>query len=66
MAKRWATQGHLQFDVECDIVQYENIVETTMGIHLQNLVGENNLLSVQNPSQKDHLQINATYVIIPI
>ncbi len=66
MAKRWATQGHVQFDMECDFVQYENKVKTTMGIHLQNLFGEKNLEGLQKPSQKDQLQINATCVRIPI
>jgi hypothetical protein len=37
-----------------------------MGIHLQNIFDENNLGGVQKPSQKDHLQINATCVRIPI
>jgi hypothetical protein len=44
----------MQFDVECDFVQYENKVETTMGIHLQNLFSENNLKGVKKPSKKYH------------
>jgi hypothetical protein len=44
MAQRWATKRH---------VQYENKVKTTMGIHLQNLFGENNLEGVQKPSQEN-------------
>jgi hypothetical protein len=26
-------QGYVQFDVECDLVQHENKIETIMGIH---------------------------------
>jgi hypothetical protein len=33
-------QGHVQFDMESDLVQYENKIKTTMGIHLQNFMGE--------------------------
>jgi len=57
MVKRWATHGHVQFDVECDIMQYENKVETTIRIHLQNLWSENNFEGLQKPSQKDHLRM---------
>jgi hypothetical protein len=28
-------QGYMQFDLECDFMQYENKVETIVGIHLQ-------------------------------
>jgi hypothetical protein len=45
--------------------QYENKVETAKGIHSLNIMGENNLEGVQNPFQKDHLQINATCVGMP-
>jgi hypothetical protein len=48
--------------VECGLVQYENKVETTEGIHLLNLQGENSFKVVQKPSQKDHLLINVTCV----
>jgi hypothetical protein len=27
-------QGYVQFDMECDLMQYENKIETIMGIHL--------------------------------
>jgi hypothetical protein len=37
------SQGYVQFDMECDLVQYESKIEIIMGIHLQNLLGENNL-----------------------
>jgi hypothetical protein len=36
-------------------VQYENKVETTMGIHSWNLMSERKFESVRRPSQKDHL-----------
>jgi len=39
-----------------------NKIGTTKGIHLLNLQGGNNLESVQKPSQKDHMLINATCV----
>ncbi len=37
-----------------------------MGIHLQNLLGENNHEGVQKPYQKDCLQINVAFVGMPI
>jgi hypothetical protein len=43
----------VQFDVECDLVRYENKVETTM--KNKNPMGENNLEGVQELSQNDHL-----------
>ncbi len=43
-------QGHVQFEVECDLVQYENKIETTEEIHKLNLLGENILEGVQKPS----------------
>jgi hypothetical protein len=43
-------QGHVQFEVECDLVRYENKVETTEKIHRLNLLGENILEGVQKPS----------------
>ncbi len=58
-------QGHLQFGVECDHMRYENKVGTIERIHLLNLQGENNFESVQKPSRKDHLLINAACVRMP-
>jgi hypothetical protein len=55
-------QGHVQFGVECDLVQYENKVGTIEEIRLLNLQGENNPEGVQKPSQKDHLSINVTCI----
>jgi hypothetical protein len=43
-------EGHVQFDVECDLMQYENKVETFAKIHSQNLLREKNLEGVQKPS----------------
>jgi hypothetical protein len=43
-------QKCVKFDVECDLVQYENKVEIIMRIHLLNLLGENNLRGVRKPS----------------
>jgi hypothetical protein len=48
-------QGYVQFDMGCDIERYGNKVETTMKIHLQNLLGENYFESVQKPSLKGYL-----------
>jgi hypothetical protein len=39
----------------CDLVQYGNKVETIAGIHLQNLLGENNLKGFLKTSQKGRL-----------
>jgi hypothetical protein len=36
-------QGYVQFEMKCDLVQYEKKVETTEGIHSLNLMGENSL-----------------------
>jgi hypothetical protein len=58
-------QGHVQFGVECDPVQYENKVEIIEGINSLKLQGENNPKSIQKSSQKDHLPLNATYVGMP-
>jgi hypothetical protein len=58
-------QGYVQFDVGCDLVQYGNKVETIVGMHSQNLLGENNLEGVQKLSQKGHLQINVACVGMP-
>jgi hypothetical protein len=52
----------VQFELECDLVPYENKVETTKGIHMLNLLGENNLEGVQKPSQKDQSLINVICV----
>ncbi len=52
----------MQFDVECDLMWYDNKVEIIMEVHSQNLLGENNPKGVQKPSQKDHLQTNVACV----
>jgi hypothetical protein len=36
-------EGHVQFNVECDLAQYENKVKTTRGIHAWKILGENNI-----------------------
>jgi hypothetical protein len=33
-------KGHVQFEVECDLVRYENKAETIEEIHKLNLLGE--------------------------
>jgi hypothetical protein len=43
-------QGHVQFGVDYDLVQYENKIGTTKGIHLLKFKGEKNLEGVQKPS----------------
>jgi hypothetical protein len=43
-------QGYVQFEVKCDFVQYENKIETIKGIHVLNLMGENNLERVKKTS----------------
>ncbi len=48
--------------MECDLVQYENKVETTMRIHLWNLMGENSLKDVLKSSQKYYLWTNVTCI----
>jgi hypothetical protein len=48
--------------VECDLVQYENKIETTMRIHSWNFMGKNNLENVQKLSPKYHLQTNVTCI----
>jgi len=48
-------QTYVQFDMECDLEQYESKVETIVGIHSQSFLGEKNLRNVQKPSQKNHL-----------
>jgi hypothetical protein len=52
----------MQFDVECDVMWYENKVETNVKIHLGNFLDENNSRIIQKPSQKDHLWINVACV----
>jgi hypothetical protein len=52
--------------MECDLVRYENKVGTIVGIHPQYLLNENNIGGVQNPSQKDHLQIYLACVATPL
>jgi hypothetical protein len=44
----------MQFEVECDLRQYENKAQITKGIQSLNLLGENNPKNVQKPSHKDH------------
>jgi len=46
-------QGHVQFEVECDFVQYENKVEIIDGIYSLNLLGENNPKGVKNHHRKN-------------
>ncbi len=48
--------------MECDLLRYDNEVETTMGIHSWNFLGENSFRAIKKPSEMDHLQINATCV----
>jgi hypothetical protein len=55
-------QGHVQFDMGCDLTQYEIKVKTIVGIHLQNLFGENSFKGFQTPSLKGHLHINVTCI----
>jgi hypothetical protein len=55
MAKKKLPQGYVQFNVECDLVQYESKVETIVEIHSWNFLGENNFIGVRRPSQKDQL-----------
>ncbi len=45
-------QGHVSFKVECDFVRCENKVETTKGVHLLNLLSENNSKGVHNHIKK--------------
>jgi hypothetical protein len=41
-------QGHVQFEVKCDPMQYENKIETIEGIHLLNLINENSFEGVDH------------------
>jgi hypothetical protein len=50
MVDRWVAPRICAFDMECDLVQYENKVETTVGIHSWNILGESSLKGVQRPS----------------
>ncbi len=50
MAKRWATPNTHAIRGGMKFVQYENKVKTTKGIHLLNLLSENNIENVQKPS----------------
>jgi len=52
-------QGHVQFEVDCDLMWYENKVETIERIHSLNFLGENSPKAVKIPSQKDHLSTDA-------
>jgi len=45
----------VQFEVDCDLYQYENEVEITKGIHSLNLMDENNPMDIQKSSQNDRL-----------
>jgi hypothetical protein len=55
-------QRHMQFEMECDPMWYENKFETIEGIHSLNLLGENRLNNVKKSSHKDHLLINVACV----
>ncbi len=48
--------------MKCDPMWYEIKVESIKGVHLLNLLNENNPKGVQKPSQNNHLPINATCV----
>ncbi len=65
MANRRTIPRHIQFQVECGPVQYENKAKTIEGTHLLNHQGENNLKDIQKPSQKNHLLINTTSIGMP-
>jgi hypothetical protein len=43
-------QGHVHFGVECDLMQYENKVGTTKGMHSLNFQRENSSKGVQKPT----------------
>jgi hypothetical protein len=43
-------QEYVQFNVGCDLAQYENKIENFVKIHLQNLLDENYFEGVQKPS----------------
>jgi hypothetical protein len=45
-------QEYVQFNVGCDLAQYENKVEKFVKIHLQNLLDEKCFKGVQKPSHK--------------
>jgi hypothetical protein len=38
--KRGSPQGYVQFDMKCDLKQYENKVEIIVGIYSQSFLGE--------------------------
>jgi hypothetical protein len=59
------SKRHVQFGVECDLVQYENKFGIIERIHSLNFQGENSPKGVQKPFPKDHLLINATHVKTP-
>jgi hypothetical protein len=46
-------KGHVHFNMECDLVRYENIIETIVRIHSQNLLGENNPEMFKNYFRKN-------------
>jgi len=55
-------QKHMQFEMECDLMWYENKFETIEGIHSLNFSSENIPNSVKKLSHKDHLPINVACV----
>jgi hypothetical protein len=55
-------QKHMQFEMECDPMWYENKFETIKGIHSLNFSSENIPNSVKKLSHKDHLPINVACV----
>jgi len=42
----------MQFDVKCDLMQYDNKIETIVGIHLWNFLDEIVFGGFQKPFQK--------------
>jgi hypothetical protein len=48
--------------MECDLEQYENKVETIVGIHLDSFTNVNNFRGVRKPSEKNHLKINSACI----
>jgi hypothetical protein len=55
----------VQFGVECDLVQYENKIGTTNGIHSLKFSGENDFEDIQKPFQNDHLLIHVACIVTP-
>jgi hypothetical protein len=52
MVKGQAIERTCAFNMECDLVQYENKVEITTRIHSWNLLGENNIKMFKNHFKK--------------